>query len=97
MIQKEYIKNGEFDFDTYPLINGDIRGALNRYVFHNIPPGDFLTTCLEGNVRAILYADDENSDGKTFQQIIGFIYNIVPRDLWGSPKAVKEHLAKRLL
>lgn len=93
--QTEYIKNDEFDFDGYPLINDLIRGGLNRYVFHNIEAGDFLTACLEGNVRAILYADDWNSDGKTFYQIISFIYNRVPSNLWGSPEIVKEHLAKR--
>lgn len=92
--QTEYIKNDEFDFDGYPLINAAIRGGLNRYVFHKIKPGDFLTACLEANVRAILYADDGNSDGKTFQQIIPFIYNRVPSHVWGSPEAVKEHLSK---
>lgn len=93
--QTEYIENDEFDFDGYPLINERIRGGLNRYVFHNIKPGSFLYACLTGTVRAILYADDQNSDGKTFQQIISFIYNSVPSNVWGSPEAVKEHLSKR--
>jgi hypothetical protein len=93
--QTESIKDNEFDFKGFPNINKAIRKGINNYTFHNIKPGGFLRACLESDARAILYADDENSEGTVFRQIILFLCNRMPFELWGNPEKVREHLAKK--
>ena len=52
------------------------KGALERYLLLGIPPGDFLTTVLKGDVHAILRADEDNRSD--FHDIVAFLYNEAP-------------------
>jgi len=58
-------------------------GALQRYIDHGIPPGDFLTAVLSNDLReACTRADDENQ--QLIYEYVKFLYNYAPLGCWGS-------------
>lgn len=70
--------------------------ALNRYLVHGLPPGHFLTACLENNfIEAVCRADAENIEA--LAAIAAYIYHEIPSAAWGSPDRVRTWLAKKEL
>ena len=66
-------------------------GALERYLNNGIMPGSFMTAVLENNlVDAIGRADEDNA--ANLKNIVGYIYNHLPSNSWGSREKVKAYL-----
>lgn len=77
--------------DEYYPIREDLFGALERYLNHGIMPGSFLTAVLENNLmEAFGRADIDNS--YNLKNIVGYIYNHLPSNSWGSAVRVKDYL-----
>lgn len=77
--------------DVYYPIREDLYGALERYLNHGIMPGSFLTAVLENNLmEAFGRADISNSSN--MKNIVGYIYNHLPSNSWGSAEKVKSYL-----
>jgi len=77
--------------DSYYPIREDLYGALERYLNNGIMPGSFLTAVLQNNLcEAIGRADHMNQPN--LHNIVGYIYNHLPSNSWGSPEKVKEYL-----
>jgi hypothetical protein len=76
----------------YPInANSDIHGSLERYLNHGIPCGSFLMAVLENNLMdAFGRADIGNT--ANMKNIVGYIYNHVPSNAWGSKERVAEYL-----
>lgn len=77
--------------DEYYPIREDLLGALERYLNHGIMPGSFLTAVLENNLcEAFSRADHINE--KNMKNIMGYIYNRIPLNAWGSREKVEKYL-----
>jgi len=77
--------------DAYYPIRHDLLGALERYLNHGIMPGGFMTAVLENNLKeAFARADDTNIEN--MKNIVGYVYNNIPSDSWGSREAVNAWL-----
>lgn len=78
--------------DEYYPIRDDLYGALERYLNHGINPGSFLTAVLENDLKeAFGRADIMNS--ANLKNIVGYIYNHLPSNSWGSKERVADYLA----
>jgi hypothetical protein len=76
-----------------------MRGGIERWIEHGIPPGDFLTAVLKNDLmEACGRADDENRH--LLFNYMQFFYNEAPPNCWGSPENYehwsKLHAARRL-
>lgn len=72
----------------------EIRESIDRYVTHGVKPGSFVQAVLANDfVQAACMADDGNV--RLLRQIAQYVYNEVPRGVWGSWDAVKAHLEKK--
>jgi hypothetical protein len=67
-----------------------IQESIRAYV-QGRPTRSFLRAVLENDLLgAVMGADTENAI--RLSAILAFIYNVVPANIWGSPKAVSDHL-----
>jgi hypothetical protein len=81
--------------DNHYPIRDDLYGAFERYLNHGIMPGSFLTAVLENNLcEAFGRADSFNS--ATLKHIVGYVYNHLPSNSWGSREKVQEYLKSLL-
>ncbi len=65
--------------------------GLIRYRDYRIPPGGFIFAVLKNDLfEAIGRADFYNK--QALHDIIKFVYNELPRDIYGSPEQVKKHI-----
>ena len=81
---------------TYKAIRADVMASLQRYIEHHIPTGGFLEAVLSNDLKeAVGRADEDNM--RVLPEIVGYLYNEAPGLCWGSPKRVKDWLAKRSL
>lgn len=77
--------------DSYYPIREDLYGALERYLNNGIMPGSFLTAVLENNLsEAFGRADIDNE--ANMKNIIGYVYNHLPSNSWGSREKVQYYL-----
>lgn len=75
-------------------IRSEMVEALEAYVKDGQPVGDFLTAILSNNfVEAAGLADEDNL--ANLQAYCSYIYNEVPRGLWGSRAAVDARIEKK--
>ena len=65
--------------------------ALDRYVAHRIPPGDFLTSVLENKLAESIFRADKESL-ENLEDIVRHCWSNLPASVWGSPEAVQRHL-----
>ena len=73
----------------WSLIPHHMRGAVERYVMHGIPPGSFLTALINNDLReAVARADDMNVN--RLPDYVRFFYNSAPSGSWGHPDAVSQ-------
>ncbi len=78
--------------DRAKTIKPSVIGALQRYVEHRIPTGDFLYAVLCNDLRrAFVRADDENRE--TLYEIVDYCYRNLPRECWGSQQKVTSWLS----
>ena len=67
---------------------------IQRYVEHGLEPGGFLTAVLSNNLtEAFQRADDAATEA--LPHIVGYIYNRIPSNTWGSPAKVAAFLAAK--
>jgi hypothetical protein len=77
----------------YEHLPEGLRGGMNRYIEHRVPPGNFLTAVLSNDLRrACERADDVNRH--LLFEIVGWLYNEAPSPCWGSPEKVAAWLAE---
>lgn len=77
--------------DKYYPVSDIILESLERYLEHGIMPGSFLTAVLENNLcEAFGRADSFNT--MNMKNIVGYVYNHVPSNAWGSPEKVSNYL-----
>ena len=61
--------------------------SIERYVSRRIPTGGFLEAVLSNDLKeACARADNQNR--QLLFEIVGYIYNEVPAQCWGSPEKV---------
>ncbi|MEL7452437.1 MAG: hypothetical protein AAGJ50_03580 [Pseudomonadota bacterium] len=61
-------------------------GAVERYVEHRIPPGNFLSAVVSNDLReAASRADDDNQ--RALADYMAFFTSYAPMGCWGSPEA----------
>jgi len=65
--------------------------ALHLYITKHVDPGDFLQAVLANDLKeAFARADEGNTED--MHHIVSYIYQKVPRAVWGSWAIVKAHL-----
>ena len=65
-----------------------MRGGIERYINHGVPPGDFLTAVICNDLRdACGRADDENR--YLLWDYVLFFHNEAPSSCWGSPEKMR--------
>ena len=75
----------DFVFRDIALL-ADNRDALDRYVEHGLPVGDFMRACIDNNLSlAVAHADDTNLT--QLPAIVGYLYNECPSRCWGKSGA----------
>ena len=70
-----------------------VKDSIDRYVSDKIPTGGFIKAVLSNNLfEAFSRADNNNT--KHMSDIVGYIYNEIPSECWGSPEIVEKWLKK---
>jgi hypothetical protein len=72
----------------------DLIESINLYVQHKIEPGSFLRAVLENDLKESFGRADEINRTRLFE-IVKYIYNHVPMNVWGSKEIVQKHLDSR--
>lgn len=68
--------------------------GLQRYIEDHVPPGDFLREVICNNLKgAVDRADDENI--VNLAAYVGFLYNQVPSDCWGSKEKYEAWISNK--
>jgi hypothetical protein len=71
-----------------------MRGGIERYIEHGVPPGDFLQAVIKNDLRhACDRADDENR--YLLWDYVLYFYNYAPSECWGSEEQYKAWLAAK--
>ena len=80
--------------DSNIKIPEHIKGGIERFVFHGLLPGHFLTAVLTNDlIEAVNRADDESLDH--LGPIVKFVYNEIPSTCWGTKLKVAEWNAQK--
>jgi hypothetical protein len=66
--------------------------AINNYVWHGQPTGDFVRAVLSNELQAAIGRADDRSL-KAIESICCYVYNAVPSALVGSPERYAKHIA----
>ena len=69
--------------------------AIERYVKHRIPPGDFLTAVLENKLAESIFRADKESL-YNLEGIVRHCWSNLPASVWGSPETVQRHLSRQI-
>ncbi len=86
------MKNFKLEPDPYYPIGDDLYGALERYLNHGINPGSFMTAVLENDLMEAFGRADICNEAN-MKNIVGYIYNHLPSNSWGSRERVQNYLA----
>lgn len=81
-----------YEVSGYGNIPDYTLAALQRYVEHHIPPGGFLRSVLENDLKESLGRADGNNRFALFY-IVSWLYNEAPMTCWGSPENVEAWLS----
>ena len=66
-----------------------MRGGVERYIIHGLPPGDFLRAVLQNDfIGAFAQADDINIGNMRLWAM--WLWNYAPRGSYGSPERYNE-------
>lgn len=66
-----------------------MQGAVRRYLFEGVPPGDFLTAVLENDLGEACARADATNRVMLHDYMI-FFYNFAPSSSFGSPRLFRE-------
>jgi len=83
----------ELDRSEFALSRENL-DSLRKYVFDKIPPGGFLRSVLENNLKEACGRADMRNRRKLFEYV-EWLYNKAPASCWGSPENVTQWLAIR--
>jgi|TARA_Y100000310_G_scaffold341525_1_gene440939 hypothetical protein len=73
------------------MIPAKMKAAIDDYVQLRRPVGDFLTAVLSNKLCESFGRADENNRKHLFD-IVGYCYNEIPSECWGSPEKVESWL-----
>src|SRR5262245_41385532 len=82
------------------LVSPRLRGQIEAYVQHGVPPGPFWTALLSGQMRELFHhlVDDVAVDAHLIDTqlpaIITFRDRFVPREAWGTRPAVERWIER---
>ena len=80
--KEEVVEEDVYQFRDF-YIPLRMMGAIDRYIKHGIPPGDFLTAVICNNLsEAVARADEENM--ANLPAYVAYFYNEAPGLCWGS-------------
>jgi hypothetical protein len=80
-----------YTFNQYQ-IRDDMLGAIQRYIEHGIPPGDFLRAVICNDLaEAVGRADEENM--ANLPAYVAYFWNKAPSTCWGSVDKMKAWMA----
>jgi hypothetical protein len=71
----------------------NLQEGLQQYIENHILPGNFLTACLENNLKNALGFASTKTWDYVFS-VMNFLYNYAPAFIWGSPVKVKDWIRK---
>jgi len=80
------------DYDEIPVEY--MKGAVQRYIEHGIPPGGFLTAVICNNLSDSFARADENNLAKLHEWVQWF-YNEAPSPCWGSQEKMQAWMTQR--
>lgn len=80
-----------FNSDSIPQ---RFRDSILLYVEHRCPPGDFLEAVLANDLMEAIGRVDEEAYAH-LGDICSFVYNRIPRGVWGSRENIKVHFEGR--
>ena len=72
----------------------DTKDQIDRYVEQRRPVGGFLGAVLSNDLVGAMGKADDHNRAALFD-IVGYCYNGIPSDCWGSPKAVNAWLTHK--
>ena len=75
----------EIDYSGLPE---HLRGGMQRYIEHGIPPGGFLTAVLENDL-AGAFGRADNTSLAALHDIVRWAHWVMPAGAWGSPAKVQ--------
>lgn len=79
---------------SYNDVPSHTQEAFEDYILRGYPPGSFITAVLCNDlVGAVHRADHVNKE--YLVNIVKWMFNVPPRECWGSQKAVTEWLADK--
>lgn len=76
------------------MISHELIAGLQRYRDDHIPTGSFLRAVLENDLKEACSRADHTNQPQLFN-IVQYIYDELPSNIWGSKEAVEAHLTKR--
>ena len=74
------------------MVNPELIETFDRYVMHRIEPGSFTRSCLENNLMEAMGKADIHNRYR-LHEICSYIFNVLPRNSWGSHENVKSWLS----
>lgn len=69
-----------------------LKTGLDRYAADHIPTGGFLRAVLNNDLFAA-FARADSTGALVLHDIVGYCYNEIPAECWGSPERVQAWLA----
>ena len=83
-----------YDHPVYCVLSEHIIRTLTEYQQHGMPPGGFVTACLENNLcESFGRADHINKH--VIGAIVSYMYNEMDSRCWGSKERVERWLEAR--
>jgi len=97
MTNPEHMEDSMTYADVFPhwaegferIVPRHMRGAVERYVLHGIPPGSFLSAVVSFDLDGAARAADEINARKLLDWV-GFFNNYAPGNCYGSPERLKD-------
>ena len=68
-------------------MRGDTKESIDLYVSQGVPPGGFLSACLENDLMGAMNRADSYNRASLFE-IVSYIHNDIPSNCHGSPEHV---------
>lgn len=75
----------------YNRLPEHIRGGVQRYIEHGVPPGSFLRAVISNDLWESFGQADETNRERMFD-IVCFFYTEAPSACWGSPQHMEAWL-----
>lgn len=91
---QQYRDAGMLQRERYPTVPAAILDAIDNYVVHHRMPGHFVYYVLADSLSGAVARADEYSMA-ALAEIVRYVYNEIPRNLWGSEGTVRAWVSQR--